>query len=254
MSEGIVRHLFIKKKTQTTMLASSQIDLHRGYGIEGDRNCDRQSPRQVLIVNKRDLDRLSILPGELKENIVLDKIDSNVFQPGAKLTFDSGAQIRLTFYCEPCQRVSHLVDSLKSIEQKRGILGIVIRAGKVKTSDRVRIEPDYFPALSEVPYERFLELVGKIPYGKVLTYKQILNSIGVDRSYYRVMPIYLKKAPEQYPVHRILDSQGQTISHIHNHQAKLAAEGIKVMVRSSVANSRPHVSLEQYGWQNPNIC
>lgn len=37
-----------------------------------------------------------------------------------------------------------------------------------------------FPALPENPYERFLELLTKIPSGKVVTYKQIIQAIGVD--------------------------------------------------------------------------
>ena len=256
MTDGIVQHLFIKPKRQHPTFAASEIYLCRGYGIKGDLNGNSTSPRQILITNQQDLDEFSIAPGELRENIVLHKIIPEAFKPGSKLTFSSGAQVRLTFYCEPCQRIAYLVDSLKSIEQKRGILGVVIKDGKITTGDFVSIEPNYFPALSPIPYERFLNLIGKIPSGKVITYRQILTSIGVDRSYYRVLPTYIKKAPSNYPVHRILDSQGQTIIHISQHREKLAAEGIEMAISSLTEGDRDRchsVSLKEYAWQNPSI-
>ena len=69
------------------------------------------------------MDRRAISPGELRENIVVAGIDSTVFKPGATVAFSSGAEVRLTFYCEPFTRFAHLVDSLDSIARKRGILG-----------------------------------------------------------------------------------------------------------------------------------
>ncbi len=256
MNVGIVEYLFLKQKHKTPMSSLSKIYLCQEYGIEGDINSDRTSPRQILLVDANDTNKLSIAPGELRENIVLKEIDSAIFKPGAKLTFSSGAEIRLTFYCEPCKRISHLVDSLQSIERKRGILGVVVTEGKIIKGDHVVIKPNYFPPLSEIPYQRFLQLVNKIPPGKVITYKQVLKSIGVDRSYYRVMPLYLKKAPTGYPIHRVLNSQGQTISHISQHRAKLAAEGVEVSVKqTSVEKSNNHyISLKDYGWQSPSIC
>jgi alkylated DNA nucleotide flippase Atl1 len=253
VNRGSVEHLFSKKERKKPVLASNRLNLLAGHGIEGDLNSDRHSPRQVLVVDAQDLNRLSIPPGELRENIVLNQIEATAFKPGAKLTFSSGAEIRLTFYCEPCKQVAHLVNSLKSIQQKRGILGVVVKRGVIITGDRVIIQPNCFPALSEIPYERFLELVKKIPSGKVITYKQILTSIGVDRSYYRVIPVYLKKAPQNYPLHRVLDSQGQTISHITQQRAKLEVEGIEVSPGNSRDRDYYSVCLKKYAWHNSTI-
>ncbi len=163
-----VEHLFIKQERKQPLLPRNKVNLLERYGIEGNINSDRSSPRQVLIVNAKDSNSLSIAPGELRENIVLNNVDPNYFKPGAKLVFSDSAAIRLTFYCEPCKRVEHLVDSLKSIEHRRGILGVVIQEGKIAQGDRVTIKPDFFPALSEIPYERFLQLVEQIPPGKVI--------------------------------------------------------------------------------------
>ena len=188
--------------------------MRRGFGIEGDVNGDEMSPRQILVVSSIDLKRFSISPGELRENIVLDLADEGTFKPGAKLSFTSGAEIRLTFYCEPCKRVVHLVNSIASLERKRGILGVVSASGAISLQDSIKVEPNFYPALSELPYERFLNYVAQIPRGKIVTYKQIIRCIGVVSSYFRAIPIYLKKAPANYPLHRILDPQGRVSPHV----------------------------------------
>ena len=226
---NLVAHLFVKQERQKPMSAIAKLDLLEGYGIKGDVSGNYSSPRQVLVVDKANINQYSIVPGELRENIVLELADTVDLKPGAKLTFSNGAAIRLTFYCEPCNRIKHLVDSPKNLVKKRGILGVIVQSGAIAINNQVKIEPHYFPALSEIPYERFLTLLHKVPRGKVITYKQIINSIGVDRSYYRVLPIYLKKAPDNYPKHRVVDSKGQIISHIPQQVKQLIKEGIKVL-------------------------
>ncbi|MEM6613009.1 MAG: MGMT family protein [Cyanobacteria bacterium P01_C01_bin.72] len=249
MTQPYVQNLFLKQEHKEEMLPVSHLNLRNDLGIVGDINSDRLSPRQILLVCSADLARFSLMPGELRENIILDTADIAKFKPGAKLTFPSGAEIRLTFYCEPCQRVAHLVDSIKSFQQKRGILGVVKTGGAIAIQDQVTIEPNYFPALSEIPYERFLDYVDKIPRGKVVSYKQILKCIGVDRSYFRAIPIYLKKAPANYPLHRVLDSQGRVTPHTWQQVERLSAEGIKVKQQANFFT----VSLEEYAWQHSAI-
>lgn len=231
------------------MLPACDLSLRGDLGIVGDINSDRLSPRQVLLVCSADLEQFSIAPGELRENIVLNTADITAFKPGARLTFSSGAEIRLTFYCEPCKRVAHLANSIKSLEQRRGILGVVKTGGAISLQDQVTMEPDYFPALSEIPYERFLDYIAKIPRGKVVTYKQILRCIGVDKSYFRAIPIYFKKAPANYPLHRVLDSQGKLTPHVSQQRKQLEAEGIEVLKQINSLS----VSLEKYAWQHSAI-
>ena len=243
-----IEHLFRKPVRKSPMVAVEELELIGGYGIEGDVNANSNSPRQVLVIDRANLNNLSIPPGELRENIILDGVNLGQLQPGAKLTFPSGAAIRLTFYCEPCKRVARWVDSLKQMEQKRGILGIVVRGGAIAMGERFKLQADYFPACSEIPYERYLKFIGQIPVGKVVTYRQILEAIGVDRSYFRVLPLYLRKTPPGYPRHRILNSQGQTVSHIPQQRALLAAEGIEL------TGDGGGICLKQYAWHHAKLC
>jgi MOSC domain-containing protein YiiM len=106
------------------MTERSELRIIAGYGIDRDIHAHPISPRQVLVVRQEDLVKLAIDPGELSENIVISGANLDRFAPGSMLEFPSGAAIRLTFHCEPCKKgVAHLVESLKSIESKRGILG-----------------------------------------------------------------------------------------------------------------------------------
>jgi MOSC domain-containing protein YiiM len=93
------------------MRAVDEICLQKGYGIAGDINANPISPRQILVVKSEDIVDFAIPPGELRENLVIAGIKSENFLPGSLLTFDSGAAIRLTFYCEPCKRIAHLLIS-----------------------------------------------------------------------------------------------------------------------------------------------
>lgn len=161
-----ITHLFTKVKPGSTMVELKTLNLKVGHGIQGDINADPISPRQVLIVRYEDILDLSIKPGELRENIVVKGIEFENFIPGSLLTFESGAAIRLTFHCEPCKRIAHLVESLNSIQGKRGILGVVIKSGKIQVGSNFQFQANKFPALSENPYERFLNFIIKFQVGK----------------------------------------------------------------------------------------
>ena len=251
-----ITHLFTKAKPGSAMVELKTLNLKVGHGIEGDINADPISPRQVLIVKYEDILDLSIKPGELRENIVVTGIEFNNFIPGSLLTSESGAAIRLTFHCEPCKQIAHLVESLKSIQGKRGILGVVIKSGKIHVGSNFQVQANKFPALSENPYNRFLNFIIKIPIGKVVTYKQIIKGIGVDNSYLRAIPTYLKKASAaDYPVHRILDSKGHLINYVNQQKNKLENEGIRVLTEANLLSNlnKFFVDIKDYQWTDYTI-
>ncbi|MCC5657164.1 MGMT family protein [Nostoc sp. XA010] len=251
-----ITHLFAKAKPGSAMVELKTLNLKVGHGIEGDINADPISPRQVLIVKYEDILDLSIKPGELRENIVVTGIEFNNFIPGSLLTFESGAAIRLTFHCESCKQIAHLVESLKSIQGKRGILGVVIKSGKIQVGSNFQVQANKFPALSENPYNRFLNFIIKIPIGKVVTYKQIIKGIGVDNSYLRAIPTYLKKASAaDYPVHRILDSKGNLINYVNQQKNKLENEGVRVLAEANLLSNlnKFFVDIKDYQWTDDTI-
>ncbi|WP_412982492.1 MGMT family protein [Nostoc sp. UIC 10607] len=251
-----ITHLFTKVKPGSAMVELKTLNLKVGHGIEGDINADSISPRQVLIVRYEDILDLSIKAGELRENIVVKGIELDNFIPGSLLIFESGAAIRLTFHCEPCKRIAHLVESLKSIQAKRGILGVVIKSGKIQVGTNFQIQAHKFSALSENPYERFLNFIIKIPSGKVVTYKQIIKGIGVDNSYLRAIPAYLKKTSSaDFPLHRILDSKGYLITYVSQQKSKLETEGVQVLSETVLLSnlSKSFVDIKYCLWEDETI-
>jgi alkylated DNA nucleotide flippase Atl1 len=246
LSSGSILRLFSKLQHTAPMVEQTTLQLEPGRGITGDVNADPISPRQVLIVQEQDLLDLSIQPGALRENIVIRSSDRS-FKPGAILEFSNQVAIGLTLNCEPCKAVSHLVRSLKDLDGKRGILGVVVVGGTLTVGDRFVIHPDAFPALAEKPYDRFLDFLTRIPVGQVVTYREVITGIGVANGYFRALPKYLQKADHSgYPSHRVLNTSGEITAHVPDQAQRLEAEGVRVQTTGSVP-------LEEYLWQAPWI-
>lgn len=228
-----------------------------GQGIEGDSNADGFSPRQVLIVQYEDSRQFGIGPGELRENIVLTGLAPHLFAPGCRLSIGSRAQIRLTFHCEPCKRIGHLVPRYSDIIEKRGILGVVTAGGEVRIGDRVCVDPDAYSPLSPVAYERFLAFMAQVPVGRIVTYKRIVIGMGVASSYIRAIPRYIKQtASDKYPLHRIVDSEGNLISqYIPDQAASLLREGVAV-IRDAVlfdGAGQCRVDIKKSEWRDASL-
>ncbi len=243
-----IANLFVKLQSKSRSTATEVLNLKAGDGIERDIHADPLSPRQILVVRLEDLADWAIAPGALGENIVIASAKIDLFTPGALIQFDTGAAIRLTFYCEPCKKISHLVKSLSSIHHQRGILGVAIADGRLAVGDRCELQADVFPALSEIPYERFIDFVARVPAGKVVTYQQIITGIGVSTGYFRALPGYLRKASAPAPLHRVVDTAGNLISHVPLQHQLLAAEGVPIMARSPDANSSQFFVPASHYW------
>ena len=254
-SIGVASALFCRMAKNSPPIEMAQLRLKAGRGIEGDIHANPISPRQVLIVRQEDLSKGSmgcgpitdIQPGELGENLVINRVSGSEFVPGAMLEFAGGSAIRLTFYCEPCKRIAGLVWSIKDIEQKRGILGVVVQDGILRAGEDFKIQPGAFSPLSEIPYQRFLDFLAQVPVGKIVTYASVLVGIGVDQGYLRAIPGYLRKAAAAgYPSHRVLDSKGYLTPHINDQGDQLLAEGIEVIKDAD----KYWVLVDKYLWNS----
>jgi MOSC domain-containing protein YiiM len=253
-SIGVVSQLFGKLARGSAVQSVQHCRLQAGYGMVGDIHANAQSPRQILVVRQEDLYQGAldgrraidnIQPGAFSENMLITGLRAGDFVPGAVLRFAGGAAIRLTFYCEPCKRIAGLVGSLADIAQKRGILGVVVNDGMVSAGAELTVEVGAYEALSEIPYQRFLDFLTELPVGKVATYSSVLLGIGVDRSYFRAIPGYLRKAAAGgYPAHRVIDSKGYLGIHVPGQRTLLLAEGVEVVAECD----KSWVAIDQYLW------
>jgi len=115
-----VNNLFIKTEKKQPLQERESLQFRTAHGITGDVNA-HGGPRQVLVTRLEDFEPMNIKPGQLRENVVTQGLSLEQFQPGTQLTM-GGVKIRLTYQCEPCGIVEHLVDDLKQLDNKRGIL------------------------------------------------------------------------------------------------------------------------------------
>ncbi|WP_164689673.1 MOSC domain-containing protein [Herpetosiphon llansteffanensis] len=140
MAQATIQALFLKPAKGQALVDGSALGMtmQQGYGIAGDCQGHPLSPRQVLLVRREDLDAFKLHPGDLRENIVLAGLAETEFVPGAVLHLGKSVQIRLSFHCEPCKRIAHVLGTpLKQIVGKRGILGTVVVGGALRCGDCV---------------------------------------------------------------------------------------------------------------------
>lgn len=259
MSSAKILGVFVKPNSGAPMSTPNKftINLEAKRGIVDDANSSVISPRQVLVTSQEISSQFGIKPGELRENITLSNVSVSRFKPGSTLIINDNVRIRLTFYCEPCKRIGHLVNSLSELNMKRGVLGVVLTGGQVKKGDTVRLETNQFPALSDSPYQRFLHYVSNIPKGHVVTYRHVLTGIGVADGYFRAIPGYIKRTDAtKVPLHRIVDSQGLLIPNYVTGQAiKLRQEGVTINGHSDLFGNTTEafVNVDEFSWEDENF-
>ncbi len=228
---GSVAKVFAKYEKHIGVEEASSIRLKAHQGIVGSIHTGPSNPRHVLMVSLDTLNYFGLAPGDLKENIVISGFDVDSLKSGDLVKIGDFVEIRVTFDCEPCSYVESLQQGLlKRIEGRRGVLGHVLKGGTVKLEDSFVSLPGKF---GEIPYkipDRFVWLVKQIPYGKVLSYEQMIESLGLPKVYYRVIPSYIKRyLNSELPLHRIVDSKGGLIDYVEGQGRLLGGEDIRVV-------------------------
>ena len=248
-TQGRIVSLFIKaeKGRPLSRPHDGKLSLRARFGIEGDANAGAAGPRQVLLVAMETLHEFKLQPGDLRENVVVAGLPLDNLPSGSVLELGDSAAVRLTYHCEVCKYIGTLgVKPIQSLENRRGFLAVVLTGGVVCEGDPVRVLPMRCDPVSDRTSDRFLWVVKQIPFGKVMTYKQIVDVLGVSRSYYRVLPTYMKRvAGQAFPLHRILDSKGCLTPHVDNQQALLECEGVEINAGG--------VDVSVFGWDISGI-
>lgn len=241
-----VTKLFFKQKHGMPVKECKRLILHRGYGIEGDINRQAGSPRQVLIASTMTLANFGLYPGDLGENILIDS-QFETFSSGQVLCVGKEALIRLAFLCEPCANLDKIQSGLaKKIKGKRGFLGIVVRDGSIEIGDNISLTPHILPEIPNDTKGRFNEFVRRIPAGKAVKTSDLLLALGVSKAYYRSIPVFLKKASRNLPIHRIVRADGSLLSeYISEQDQLLRAEGVEI-----VSN---RIADDSYYWERGNF-
>jgi len=142
MQQGTIVALHIARVKGTPSDPVKEASAISAAGLDGDRSCNPDNTRQVLIMDKETLDKFGLEPGQIKENITTTNLDlsnvknGNVFFIGDNVTMEAVGD------CEPCGKMDAIRPGLREeLDGQRGILTVVINGGDIKTGDSIRIEP-----------------------------------------------------------------------------------------------------------------
>lgn len=145
-----------------------RISIIAGIGIEGDahagitvkhrsrvaRDPSQPNLRQVHLIHGELLDELrrqglSILPGQMGENITTLGLPILDLSAGTVLRIGSAAAIRITGLRNPCSQIEAFMPGLLaavldraadgSLIRKAGVMGVVLESGDVKPGDGISV-------------------------------------------------------------------------------------------------------------------
>ena len=142
MQQGTISNLHIARVKGTPSDPVQQAKALSGMGLEGDRSCNANNVRQVLLMDKETLDRMELQPGQIKENITTSGIDLTQAQAGQVFFIGDEVTMELVGECEPCGKMDSIRPGLQEgLNGRRGMLATVINGGDINVGDSIRIEP-----------------------------------------------------------------------------------------------------------------
>ena len=186
-------------------MAVSSVAAVEGIGLQGDCHADPLSPRQVLLASAKTYQRLALPSAALRESFTVSKA-LDCYPPGSLVALGPEVLLWMTFRCEPCARLNvHRPGLMRGIGEERGVLGRVLRGGRVHVGDPVQVLQDVLPAWADVWQERVRQVAGAVPAASVVGYAHLARLAGVPLAYCRVFPRVLAEAPSGQP-HRVVRS------------------------------------------------
>ncbi len=176
-----VTDLFIKRAHGQGM---ERVSAFR-FTTQGIADGVRCSPlRQVLITSASVTAECGLAPGDLRENMVVD-VDGFYDLPSGTVVRVGQALIRLTFHCEPCKKILHLV-KFDRILHKRGFLGSFLNSGTIGVGDAVSVTEQRLEAIPYAVKDRIRWFMAnkQASLGAI----DLAHALGLPSSYARALP------------------------------------------------------------------
>jgi MOSC domain-containing protein YiiM len=134
-----------KSPARYNRVVAESLYLIAGHGIEGDFKAGRNPKRQLNIMSREILDKLSdrgfkTAPGEMGEQIVIRGLDIESLPSGTRLQIGDTAVVELNKIRTPCvwfeeiQGLSH-----EKTDGHMGMMASVIEAGQIAVGDAVPV-------------------------------------------------------------------------------------------------------------------
>jgi len=163
-------------------------------GIAGNAAC---APfRQALIVSRAVTEELGLESGNLRENIAVD-CDDLYDLPSGTVVQIGRARLRLTFHCEPCKKILHLID-LDRVLHRRGVFGMFLNDARIALGDEFAVTEQRFEQIPYAINERIRWFLKK--HGARGAALDLVHTLGLPASSRRSMPRLLSKLFGAAPV------------------------------------------------------
>lgn len=170
-----VTSLFVKSGHGAPMSSVGCI----GFSVDGIKGNVACAPfRQVLLTSRSVTAACGLKDGDLRENVVLD-VDALYDLPSGTVVRIGDALVRLTFHCEPCKKIRHLVD-LKSIMHRRGVFGTFLNSGRLELGDGFAVTEHKLEAIPYAIGERIRWFLKR--YGAAAALGDLAHAIGLPAS------------------------------------------------------------------------
>ncbi len=134
------------EKKGTVKKPVPEITLRKDYGVVGDAHADCATHRQVSLLAIESIDKMrrkgfALNPGDFAENITTHGVDLPSLPVGARLQLGEEVLLEMTQIGKECHaacEIRRLVGDC--IMPREGVFTRVIRGGRVKAGDTIKIE------------------------------------------------------------------------------------------------------------------
>jgi MOSC domain-containing protein YiiM len=134
---GEVQHLFTCLVHRFPMKEAVEVKAIENEGFEGCIHGRPNSKRQLLLMDRETLDKFSLPPGAIKENVTVSGMDFQALGVGQRLRIGESL-LEITLRCDPCPRMDEIRMGLQEeLRGQRGWLCRVIEAGTIRKGDSV---------------------------------------------------------------------------------------------------------------------
>jgi MOSC domain-containing protein YiiM len=134
-----VTNLFLCLVHRFPMKEVEEAEAIRDKGLRGCIHGRPGSKRQVSLIDVETLEKLSIPPGAVKENITTRGLDFRRLEAGQHLRI-SGSLLEIALPCDPCSRMDEIRRGLQEeLRGQRGWLCRVLESGVIRRGDGIEV-------------------------------------------------------------------------------------------------------------------
>jgi MOSC domain-containing protein YiiM len=120
--------------------------LQKDFGLAGDAHADCTTNRQVSLMSLESIKRMQsegypVVPGSFAENLTTEGIDLPALPIGTELCVGKDVILEVTQIGKKCHTGCAIFQQVgKCIMPKEGVFTKVVRGGKVKSGDEIKVK------------------------------------------------------------------------------------------------------------------